>query len=72
MALSSQKAALEADHRSALETLQQHVLELEKQHGAALQEITVLSTMEKEQLRQQLDALTAQHQQQQQVRGSQN
>ncbi|KAL6455980.1 hypothetical protein MHYP_G00358310 [Metynnis hypsauchen] len=71
VALSSQKAALEADHRSALETLQQHVLALEKQHSAALQEITVLSTMEKEQLQQQLDILTAQHQQQlQELRGA--
>ncbi|XP_017559158.2 pericentrin isoform X1 [Pygocentrus nattereri] len=71
LALSSQKVALEADHHSALEILQQHVLELEKQHSAALQEITVLSTMEKEQLQQQLDTLTAQHQQQlQELRGA--
>ncbi|KAL7890675.1 hypothetical protein AOLI_G00001510 [Acnodon oligacanthus] len=71
VALSSQKAALEADHRSALETLQQQVLELEKQHSAAVQEIAVLSTMEKEQLQQQLDTLTAQHQQQlQELRGA--
>ncbi|KAI4902380.1 hypothetical protein NFI96_018847, partial [Prochilodus magdalenae] len=70
-ALSSQKAALEAGHCSALETLQQHVLELEKQHSAALQEITGLSTMEKEKLQQQLDILTAQHQQQlQELRGA--
>ncbi|XP_072539723.1 pericentrin isoform X2 [Salminus brasiliensis] len=70
-ALLSQKATLEASHCSALETLQQHVLELEKQHSAALQEITGLTAMEKEQLQQQLDTLTAQHQQQlQELRGA--
>uniref|UniRef100_W5KBH1 Pericentrin n=1 Tax=Astyanax mexicanus TaxID=7994 RepID=W5KBH1_ASTMX len=69
--LSSQKATLDASHRSALETLQQHVLELEQQHSSALQEITALSSIEKEQLQQRLDALTAQHQQQlQELRGA--
>ncbi|XP_076871678.1 pericentrin isoform X3 [Brachyhypopomus gauderio] len=56
-ALSSQKAALEADHLSALETLQQHVLELEKQHSAALQEITDMTAKEKQHLLQQLEEL---------------
>ncbi|XP_060774688.1 pericentrin isoform X2 [Neoarius graeffei] len=63
-ALASQKAALESDHHSALETLRQHVLNLEAQHGAALHEVTDMTTKEKQQLQQQLDALNAQHQQQ--------
>ncbi|XP_066518729.1 pericentrin isoform X2 [Hoplias malabaricus] len=70
-ALSAQKAALEAEHFTVLETLQLHVLDLEKQQSAALQEITGLSTMEKDQIKQQLDALIAQHQQQlQELRGA--
>lgn len=67
MALASQKAALESGHHSALETLRQHVLDLETQHGAALHEVTDMTTQEKRQLQQQLDALGAQHQQQLQV-----
>ncbi|MCJ8730090.1 hypothetical protein PDJAM_G00113640 [Pangasius djambal] len=63
-ALASQKAALESDHHSALETLRQHVLDLETQHGAALHEVTDMTTKEKQQLQQQLDALNTQHQQQ--------
>ncbi|XP_053540107.1 pericentrin isoform X5 [Ictalurus punctatus] len=63
-ALASQKAALQSDHHSALETLRQHVLDLETQHGAALHEVTVMTTNEKQQLQQQLDVLNAQHQQQ--------
>ncbi|XP_053494141.1 pericentrin isoform X2 [Ictalurus furcatus] len=63
-ALASQKAALQLDHHSALETLRQHVLDLETQHGAALHEVTVMTTNEKQQLQQQLDVLNAQHQQQ--------
>ncbi len=39
-AVSSQRAALEDEHRSALEALQQQVVALEKQHSAALVEIT--------------------------------
>ncbi|KAK1798755.1 hypothetical protein P4O66_007039, partial [Electrophorus voltai] len=57
-ALSSQKAALDAAHLSALENLQQHVLDLEKQHSTALLEIVDMTTVEKQQ---QLDSLTAQH-----------
>ncbi|KAF5895396.1 pericentrin-like isoform X1 [Clarias magur] len=63
-ALASQKAALESDHHSALETLRQHVLDLETQHGSALHEITDMTTKEKHQLQQQMEALNAQHQQQ--------
>ncbi|KAF4080235.1 hypothetical protein AMELA_G00168080 [Ameiurus melas] len=63
-ALASQKAALESDHHTALETLRQYVLDLETQHGAALHEVTVMATNEKQQLQQQLDVLNAQHQQQ--------
>ncbi|XP_058258622.1 pericentrin isoform X2 [Hemibagrus wyckioides] len=63
-ALASQKADLESEHHSALETLRQHVLDLETQHGAALHEVTDMTTKEKQQLQQQLDALNAQHQQQ--------
>ncbi|XP_053353815.1 pericentrin isoform X3 [Clarias gariepinus] len=63
-ALASQKAALESVHHSALETLRQHVLDLETQHGSALHEITDMTTKEKHQLQQQLDALNTQHQQQ--------
>ncbi|XP_026874492.2 LOW QUALITY PROTEIN: pericentrin [Electrophorus electricus] len=57
-ALSLQKAALDAAHLSALENLQQHVLDLEKQHSTALLEIVDMTTVEKQQ---QLDSLTAQH-----------
>ncbi|MCI4375904.1 hypothetical protein PGIGA_G00114810 [Pangasianodon gigas] len=63
-ALASQKAALESDHHSALETLRQHVLDLETQHSTALHEVSDMTTKEKQQLQQQLDALNAQHQQQ--------
>ncbi|XP_062853797.1 pericentrin [Trichomycterus rosablanca] len=63
-ALTSQKAALETGHRSVLETLRQHVLELEKQHSAALQEVTDMTTLEKQQSQQELDMLMSQHQQQ--------
>ncbi|XP_053085782.1 pericentrin isoform X3 [Pangasianodon hypophthalmus] len=63
-ALASQKAALESDHHSALETLRQHVLDLETQHSAALHEVSDMTAKEKQQLQQQLDALNAQHQQQ--------
>ncbi|TTH38804.1 Pericentrin [Bagarius yarrelli] len=63
-ALASQKAALESEHHSALETLRQHVLDLEAQHSAALHEVTDMTTKENQQLKKQLDALNAQHQQQ--------
>ncbi|KAK3575590.1 hypothetical protein QTP86_030993 [Hemibagrus guttatus] len=63
-ALASQKADLESEHHSALETLRQHVLDLETQHGAALHEVTDMTTKEKQQLQQQLDVLNVQHQQQ--------
>lgn len=66
-AVSSQRAALDDEHRSALEALQQQVVALEKQHSAALLEITDIATAEKRQHEQQLDQLAAQHQQQLQV-----
>ncbi|XP_051562982.1 pericentrin isoform X2 [Myxocyprinus asiaticus] len=68
--LSSQRAALEDEHCSALEALQQQVVALEKQHSAALLEITEIATAEKLKQKQQLDVLTTQHQQQiQELRG---
>lgn len=66
-AVSSQRAALEDEHRSALEALQQQVVALEKQHSAALLEITDLATAKEKQQGQQLDVLATQHQQQLQV-----
>lgn len=66
-ALNSQQATLETEHHSALESLRQHVLELEKQHRAALQEITDMTTKEKRQSQQERDMLINQHQQQLQV-----
>ncbi|KAI2663332.1 Pericentrin [Labeo rohita] len=69
-AVSSQRAALEDEHRSALEALQQQVVALEKQHSAALLEITDLATAKEKQQGQQLDVLATQHQQQlQELRG---
>uniref|UniRef100_A0A673GK30 Pericentrin-like n=1 Tax=Sinocyclocheilus rhinocerous TaxID=307959 RepID=A0A673GK30_9TELE len=69
-AVSSQRAALEDEHRSALEALQQQVVALEKQHGAALVEITDLAAAKEKQHEQQLDVLATQHQQQlQELRG---
>ncbi|XP_055068411.2 pericentrin isoform X2 [Misgurnus anguillicaudatus] len=62
--LSSQRAALEDEHHSALETLQQQVIALENQHSAALLEITNIATEEKLRQQQQMDALATQHQQQ--------
>ncbi|XP_051568974.1 pericentrin-like [Myxocyprinus asiaticus] len=62
--LSSQRAALEDEHYSALEALQQQVVALEKQHSAALLEITEIATADKLQQKQQLDVLATQHQQQ--------
>ncbi|XP_051985694.1 pericentrin [Xyrauchen texanus] len=68
--LSSQRAALEDEHCSSLEALQQQVVALEKQHSAALLEITEIATAEKLRQKQQLDVLTTQHQQQlQELRG---
>ncbi len=66
-AVSSQRAALDGEHRSALDTLQQQVVALEKQHGAALMEITDLASAKEKQHEQQLDVLATQHQQQLQV-----
>lgn len=66
-AVSSQRAALEDEHRSALEALQQQVVALEKEHSAALLEITDLATAKEKQQGQQLDVLATQHQQQLQV-----
>ncbi|XP_056315576.1 pericentrin [Danio aesculapii] len=69
-AVSSQRAALEDGHRSALEALQQQVLALEDQHSGALLEITDLANAEKQLLQKQLDVLATQHQQQlQEFRG---
>uniref|UniRef100_A0A671TA48 Pericentrin-like n=1 Tax=Sinocyclocheilus anshuiensis TaxID=1608454 RepID=A0A671TA48_9TELE len=69
-AVSSQRAALEDEHRSALEALQQQVVALEEQHSAALLEITDLATAMEKQHEQQLDVLANQYQQQlQELRG---
>ncbi|XP_051997412.1 pericentrin-like [Xyrauchen texanus] len=68
--LSSHRAALEDEHCSALEALQPQVVALEKQHSAALLEITEIATAEKLQQKQQVDVLATQHQQQrQELRG---
>lgn len=66
-AVSSQRATLEDEHRSALEALQQQVVALENQHGAALVEITDLAAAKEKQHEQQRDVLGTQHQQQLQV-----
>uniref|UniRef100_A0A672NN85 Pericentrin-like n=1 Tax=Sinocyclocheilus grahami TaxID=75366 RepID=A0A672NN85_SINGR len=69
-AVSSQRAALEDEHRSALEALQQQVVALEEQHSAALLEITDLAAAAEKQHEQQLDVLATQYQQQlQELRG---
>ncbi|XP_073808702.1 pericentrin isoform X4 [Danio rerio] len=69
-AVASQRAALEDEHRSALEALQQQVVALEDQHSAALLEIADLANAEKLQLQKRLDELADQHQQQlQEFRG---
>ncbi|XP_059427488.1 pericentrin isoform X2 [Carassius carassius] len=68
-AVSSQRAALEDEHRSALEALQQQVVALEKQHGGALVEITDLAAAKEKQREQQLDVQATQHQQQLELRG---
>lgn len=66
-AVSSERAALDDEHRRALEALQQQVVALEKQHSAALLEITDIATAEKKQHKEELDELATQHQQQLQV-----
>ncbi|CAL8273746.1 unnamed protein product [Merluccius merluccius] len=48
--LSAQKEALDAEHCKALETLKMQVLELEEQHGTALQELSHTYNTEKLQL----------------------
>ncbi|XP_056446115.1 pericentrin-like [Gadus chalcogrammus] len=48
--LSAQKEALDAEHCKALETLKMQVLELEEQHGNALQELSHSYKTEKQQL----------------------
>ncbi|XP_048056654.1 pericentrin isoform X5 [Megalobrama amblycephala] len=69
-AVSSERAALDDEHRRALEALQQQVVALEKQHSAALLEITDIATAEKKQHEQELDELATKHQQQlQELRG---
>ncbi|XP_059416733.1 pericentrin-like [Carassius carassius] len=69
-AVYSQRAALEDEHRSALEALQQQVVALEEQHSAALLEITDLAAAMEKQHEQQQDVLATQHQQQlQELRG---
>ncbi|KAK2888943.1 hypothetical protein Q8A67_014318 [Cirrhinus molitorella] len=69
-AVSSQRAALENEHRSALDALQQQVVALEKQHSAALVEIADLAAAKEKQQGQQLDVLATQQQQQlQELRG---
>ncbi|XP_042613812.1 A-kinase anchor protein 9-like isoform X2 [Cyprinus carpio] len=70
-AISSQRAALEDEHRSALEALQQQVVALEEQHSAALLEITDFAAAKEKQHEQQLDVLATQYQQQlQELRGA--
>ncbi|XP_057193432.1 pericentrin isoform X3 [Triplophysa rosa] len=69
-ALSSRRTALESEHHTALDALQQQVVALEKQHSAALLDITDITTAEKLQLKQKMDELSVQHQQQlQELRG---
>ncbi|XP_071373521.1 pericentrin isoform X2 [Centroberyx affinis] len=51
--LSAQKVALDTEHCKALETLKKQVLELEQQHGTALQELTHTYSTEKERLTEQ-------------------
>ncbi|XP_056606327.1 pericentrin isoform X2 [Triplophysa dalaica] len=69
-ALSSLRTTLENEHHTALDALQQQVVALEKQHSAALLEITDITTAEKLQLKQKMDELSVQHQQQlQELRG---
>ncbi|CAL8285441.1 unnamed protein product [Lota lota] len=48
--LSAQKEALDAEHCKALETLKMQVLELEEQHGSAVQELSHTYNTEKQQL----------------------
>ncbi|KAK5857626.1 hypothetical protein PBY51_010856 [Eleginops maclovinus] len=48
--LAAQKEALDTEHCKALETLKKQVLEVEQQHGAALQELSQTCRAEKEQL----------------------
>ncbi|XP_071353542.1 pericentrin isoform X2 [Trachinotus anak] len=48
--LAAQKEALDTEHCKALETLKKQVLELEQQHSAALQELSLTYSAEKEQL----------------------
>ncbi|XP_043999044.1 pericentrin isoform X2 [Gambusia affinis] len=50
MELTAQKETLDTEHCRALEALKQQVLELEQQHGAALQELSHTYSVEKEQL----------------------
>ncbi|XP_023208004.1 A-kinase anchor protein 9-like isoform X1 [Xiphophorus maculatus] len=50
MELTAQKEMLDTEHCRALEALKQQVLELEQQHGAALQELSHTFSVEKEQL----------------------
>ncbi|KAM6917864.1 pericentrin isoform 2-T2 [Lycodopsis pacificus] len=48
--LAAQKEVLDTEHCDALETLKKQVLEVEQQHGTALQELSHTYTAEKEQL----------------------
>uniref|UniRef100_A0A3B3VSM1 Pericentrin n=1 Tax=Poecilia latipinna TaxID=48699 RepID=A0A3B3VSM1_9TELE len=50
MELAAQKETLDTEHCRALEVLKQQVLELEQQHGTALQELSHTYGVEKEQL----------------------
>ncbi|XP_008397956.1 pericentrin isoform X2 [Poecilia reticulata] len=50
MELTAQKETLDKEHCRALEALKQQVLELEQQHGTALQELSHTCSVEKEQL----------------------
>ncbi|TRY86325.1 hypothetical protein DNTS_016129 [Danionella cerebrum] len=69
-AVSSQRAALEDEHRSALDALQQQVVNLEQQHSAALQGISDLASAERRQLEKHLEELKVQHQEElQQLKG---
>uniref|UniRef100_A0A3B5M5U7 ELK domain-containing protein n=1 Tax=Xiphophorus couchianus TaxID=32473 RepID=A0A3B5M5U7_9TELE len=63
MELTAQKETLDTEHCRALEALKQQVLELEQQHGAALQELSHTFSVEKEQL------IEQHHSQLQELRG---
>ncbi|XP_035264581.1 pericentrin isoform X3 [Anguilla anguilla] len=63
-ALASQREAVEAEHRGALQTLRRELLALDQAHGAALQELGELRAAEARQGQERQAALGALHQQQ--------